>query len=278
MDNFAGVATVNYDGGIAVGATATVDDAVTGITVGANMGVVNGAGALVVDLKVDGATDEVTVNLNKVGTADSLGTLNADDAETLNINVNDDPAVVGTGTLALVTLAANDATTVKLTSTANLTVAAATSVGITSFDASASTGTLGLVGLDFAAAGANIKLGAGADTFGAVGAANGATGLGADTITLGAGADKIFYTNVNQSGALKVDTITDFVAGTDDIDTTTLGTTSTAFFRGTHANFGAAQGALTGVVGEAVFDASTSTFWVDADGNATLNAGDLQSS
>jgi hypothetical protein len=118
--------------------------------------------------------------------------------------------------LALGTLAANDATTVTINAAANLTVAAATSVGITSLNASASTGTLGLTGLDFAAAGATIMLGAGADTFGSL--TVDATGAGADTVTLGAGADTIFYTALAQSAGSKVDTITDFVSGTDVIN------------------------------------------------------------
>lgn len=274
MDNFTGIGTVNYDAGL--GGATIVDDAVTGLTVGVD--VTAGGNNLTVDLKTDGTTDALTVAIDEVGTADALGTVNIDDAETANVSVDDDTTVTGTGTVTVANLSINDATSLNLSGNANLTIGAFTGPAtdvLATVDASGMTGNLTVTGLGALLhnTASTITLGTGNDTI------NGGTGIGADAITLGTGTDTVFYTAANQSSAGLVDTIADFTSGTDVVDVTALlgGAPSSTNFVGNFGNFGAAQGALTGgATPSAVFDSSTNTLWVDTVGFGTLDANDLQ--
>lgn len=274
MDAFAGVDTVIYTQGVADGATSSVNNAVSGITVQADT-LVGGTGNLTVDLKTDGAADVVNVDLMAVDAGDRIGTLTADDAETLNISVGD-ATLAGNGDLTIARLVLGDTTHLTLSGDADVTVNAITNPGtavLSTFDASGLTGDLTIGGLNTANAGASITLGSGDDVYTV------ATSNGADTITLGTGADRIEYSNVAQSDR-NMDTITDFVSGTDIVDVRALmggiGFASSVQFVGNRATFSQAQGALSGLTADAVFDVNESILWVDVDSNGTLDNNDFR--
>jgi hypothetical protein len=228
MDSFTGLTKVIYDAGITAGATATVDDAVTGIEVEVDAS--NTTGALTVDLKTDGTADAITVTLDAVGGAESFGAIDASDAETLNISVDDD-STDASGALTIASLTLGDATTLSLSGDAAVTFTAVTdptTAVLASVNSSAMTDSLTLAAFDLVSTGGTVTLGSGNDTitFG--------TASGADTIDLSKGGDDtVTYTALAQSDAGHTDTITGFTAGSDDVDLRTLAgqniTTSSQF-------------------------------------------------
>ncbi len=282
MDNFPGVVNVDYVAGL--GGATTVDDAVSGITVEVNVDAV--AQNLTVDLKTDATEDVVNFQFDAIGAADNLGTVNADDAETLNIQVNDDAAVAGTGALRIATLSAQNATTLNISGDADLNIANANDPAtpvLSSLNATDLSGDLTVAATNFAAGGANIVLGSGDDTL------TFAAATGADSITLGDGADTVVYNALAQSDR-DMDTITDFVSGTDVVDVRALmggvGIAAANQFVGNRATFAQAQGALIGDANAdgilqtneigAVFQQDEQILWVDLDGNGTLDNNDLR--
>lgn len=274
MDAFAGVAKVIYDAGLTNGATSSVVNAVSGITVEVDT-LAAGTGNLTVDLKVDGAADVVTIELDGIAAGHAVGTINVDDAETLNISADDDTPT-GNGAVTIGNLVLTDTRTLNLSGDADITLAAATNPGVPVLNvvnAGTVTGNLSITGLNTAASGATITLGAGADVF------NVATSNGADVITLGLGADRIVYTAVPQSDS-DMDRITDFVSGTDIVDVRALlggALASSNQFVGNFATFAQAQGALVGGLAfSAVFQQDEKILWVDADGNGTLDNNDFR--
>jgi len=312
LANFAGVSRVNFEAGQA--GAVTVSKAPSAVTVGV-FKVDTVAHNLTVNLAADAAADAVTIELHDIGTADAAGTLSTatstTEFETVNLVVRDDTTVDGVGKVTVANINTVDGTTATLQFATAMTIdtnatlvitAATTNVatgntagdvnGLSSLDASASTGNINAIELDYQAvttggntAGATIKLGAGNDSM--------VAGNGADTITLGAGKDVIYYGTVAQSDR-DMDTITDFVSGTDILNIAsssagslvnwgaTNGTfTSAAQFAGNRANFGEAQGALAGkssgtATVNAVFQIDTNTLWVDANGDGTLDNSDFR--
>lgn len=270
MDDFSGVGTVYYSAGL--GGATTVDDAVTGITVKVDVGAV--AQNLTVDLKTDGASDVVNLQLNKIGAADNLGIVTVDDAETLNINVSDDAAVDGTGVLTIASLALTDTTTLNLSSNADLrvTFANVATPQLAVLDGSTSTGDLTIVAADFAAAGATITLGSGDDTLDLTGS----TAAGADTIDLSQGGDDtVIYTAVAQSTGITSDTVVGFESG-DVIDVTALGVVASARFLGNAVDTTAAETELTAGTITAIYVQSDSALIVDANADGNIGDGDLR--
>lgn len=105
-------------------------------------------------------------------------------------------------------------------------------------------------------------------------------GVGADTLTGGAGVDTFVYTAVGDSrGVSGVDTITDFVTGTDklQIAVTLAGAATTANlarFNNTAATVGSGLVQLDGAVGAEIIDAGYSTdgtYFIDLDGDGNIN-------
>ena len=270
MDSFSGITKVIYDAGITANGTATVDDAVSGVTVevdAANL--VAADGSLVVDLKTDGSSDVVTVAIDAVGAGEGIATLNAADAETLNISVDDD-TTDATGTFTIATLVASDATKLVLSGDSAITITATTDPStavLAELDASAATDKLTISGTDFAKGGATITLGSANDTL-----TFSTNATGADTIDLSKGGDdKIVYTAKAQSDTDR-DIVKGFTSGSDDIDLTGLvgqNVISSSQFAGVGASFAEAQGLLDGTK-VAVFNAGTNTLWVDIDADSIL--------
>lgn len=234
------------------------------------------------------------------GANQTLGTLSTPDAETLNIDINETAADRG---LTINNLNAPDlnGATLTITGDGNLTIVDGAASGLTSVNASASTGNIDVAGIfgdaannglqDVFSGTSNISITTGGGADRVTGVNNAArvdtinTGAGndiiiattgADVMTLGAGSDVIGYTALAQSSAAAVDTVTDFVSGTDQFDFTQL-LGGNATFVGNFANFGAAQGAVNnGGAVEAVFQQDTNSLWVDVNNDGTLNANDLQ--
>jgi len=269
MDNFSGVTKVIYDVGVTANGTATVDDALTGISVhvdAANL--VAADGSLTVDLKTDGSADVVTVEIDSVAAGEGMATLTAGDAETLNISVDDD-TTDATGTYTFAAIAAGDATSVVLSGDSEITISGFTDPTVpvlATIDASAATDKVSISGVNFVKTGATITLGSANDTF------TFDTADGADTVDLSkGGSDKVVYTALAQSDDA-TDTIKGFTSGDDDIDLTGLvgrNVTSSTQFAGVGSSFSEAQGKLNGTK-VAVFDSSSNTLWVDIDADSVL--------
>lgn len=295
LANFASIDTVNYTstgigtGNSLTGAT-TITNARPTLTVSQDAGTVGNT--LSVALAANGAADNLTLNINKVGAADTVGAITAAQWDVIKLNVADDAAVAGQGTVTSGGLTAANATSVTLTSDANVTFTGAVGgAALTSFDASTVTGKIDFTAttITTAVGGATVKLGSGADRLVIT---NSGTATAGDTITLGAGADTVIYTTLAQSTDKSTDTITDFVSGTDKLDLIGLGLTSGVQFVGVRSSFALAQGALTTAIDgvQAVFQADTNTLWLDLNsdgqldqsdfrviltGNSTITAGDL---
>ena len=279
LSKFAGVNSVIYTstgigtGNSLIGATTVTK---TGATQSVTIDAGTVANTLGVSVATDGASDALTVNINKVGAADLAGAITATDFDAVTLNIADDAAVAGVGVLSLGGLTAAKAKSVTITNNTDVTTTGVVGGALlTSLDASASTGKLDLsVGVTTALTGSTIKLGSSDDKLVVNATAGAATG--GDTITLGAGKDLVTYTGLAQSGDKTTDTITDFVSGTDKLDLTGLGLVSSALFLGSRGSFGLSQGALTNVVGQTVLQSDANTLWIDIDGNGQLDAKDFR--
>ncbi len=128
----------------------------------------------------------------------------------------------------------------------------------------------GGVGDDYLSGGNN------ADTLdGGAGADQLEGGLGADTQTGGDGDDMFWFFAVNESQGTTKDTITDFVSETDMLNFNPI-TGGAGSYLGEANGYGAVLTSLTGGgVAEAVLDTSTSTLYLDANGDAILDANDM---
>ncbi|WP_137803482.1 calcium-binding protein [Caulobacter sp. 3R27C2-B] len=273
-----------------------------------------GAGTNTVNLG-EGFTNGLTVNLTTGN--DTVNATTAPGAVTINANAANISAsdFITGGTSANDVLAVKadnsraDLTNLRAVETINTVVGAAASddliLDLNSDLVIAANGTLTVSAAALTDTGATITLdasdvttstkkvvftgGAGADSvYGGAGndTIDGASGVdvlfggaGADQLTGGAGADKFTYSTVAQSASTTVDTITDFVSGTDTvvIETALLGG-KTLNFVGNQSSFGAAQGATTAGDNKVdyVLQTDTNTLWIDINDDGTLNANDIQ--
>lgn len=208
--------------------------------------------------------------------------------------------VLSNGTLAAgtnaVVLSDTTATTasvtdVVITGANGITVSSANTgaASITSIDASAATGNVNMNALAVKASGANIKGGSGADVIsGGAGADTIVAGagndtingtVGADNITLGDGADKVVYTAATQSTTNSgVDTINDFVSGTDAFDISALLAATPGSFKGNQDTFSASQNSVVAGDGvlDVVFQKDEKVLWIDMNDDGLLNAADFR--
>ena len=96
-------------------------------------------------------------------------------------------------------------------------------------------------------------------------------GAGKDGLTGDAGKDVFEFTGpATDSNGTTVDTITDFVSGTDKIDTATV-----VVYVGGANGYGAVLTSLTGVAYQGVLDTSTSSLYIDVNGDAVLDTNDM---
>jgi DNA-binding MurR/RpiR family transcriptional regulator len=95
-------------------------------------------------------------------------------------------------------------------------------------------------------------------------------------MTGGTGVDTYIYTAVTHSQGTKIDVITNFQVGTggDVIDLSGV-TGGTGQFLGVANGYGAVLMSLTGSAGDTVLDASTSTLYIDVNGDGALDSADM---
>jgi Ca2+-binding RTX toxin-like protein len=100
-------------------------------------------------------------------------------------------------------------------------------------------------------------------------------GQGSDTLTGGAGVDTFYFGSVSHSQGVTTDTITDFTSGEDLIDLSNV-EWGTGFYSGEANGYGAVLTSLTASGdSQAVLDTSTSTLYVDVNGDGLLNDQDI---
>lgn len=285
------VATVTYASGTGAATLTGVNSGVSIVAqdAGTSLGVT-------VTNASTGTADVVSLTIGKTGatgtTGLAAGTLTATNVETIAVTSNGlDGNTSNTNTL---TVAGTSAKTVTVAGATNFTLTQSGS-SVSSYDATAATGKQNTAGITFAAAGAtvvggsaadtlttgvevnSITGGAGADTIsagggndtvdGGAGNDNITGGAGADVLTGGADADTFSYAAATESSVTAMDTIKDFVSGTDKISGT-----GALKFKG---NFGDIVTGLASVsaVGDAFLVTSTNTLYVSGDGNGSLNDG-----
>ncbi len=119
-----------------------------------------------------------------------------------------------------------------------------------------------------------ISGGAGADTI--------TGGLLADSLTGGIGADTFVYASVAQSSGANVDSITDFVSATDKLNVTlnystiSSGAVVNAVVQTAAAGLAAAQDALSGARGEAIYDTTGSALYINFNADNLLTSSDYK--
>ncbi|RPE73134.1 hypothetical protein EDC62_0845 [Tibeticola sediminis] len=292
-----------------IGQNLTLDNLATNGTVTWTTGQTAGTSTTI---NVAGAASNSSdiINLAISNTASiSAQTVTVANVETVNLNT-DDSAATPSGTIAhTLTLDAANAKTLNVTGDAGVTLtlsAGSTALetintsGVTKGAVSVTTvgtGSVTLTGGDTnttfnastvgATKSATIVTGAGNDTItgGAgddtINAGNGTNsitgGSGKDIMTGGTGVDTYVYTAATDSQGTKVDVITNFQvgAGGDVIDVSAISGTAGQFL-GIANGYGAV---LTALVNNnktnAVFDSSTSTLYIDVDGDAALTSADM---
>jgi Ca2+-binding RTX toxin-like protein len=285
----------------ALGGSMTLDNMQTGGTLELNGG---NDGETIVNLATDGANDSFNIILND-GIGSSDGLVHLAGIETLNVSQLDtDQFGHRLG------LDAADATTVTVTGEAGV-LFNNDFASLTSFDASGVTGTgdMGavsvvtnadadtsltggagddsLTGSDQADDSDTINGGAGDDAlFGRAGDDNLSGGdgdddltggLGIDNMSGGAGNDTFHFNVVGDSQGVTVDNIADFISGEDTIDLSAI-EQGTGSYAGEANGYGAVLTTLSGAAtGDslAVLDTSTSTLYVDVNGDGVLNDFDM---
>lgn len=251
-------------------------------------------------------TSDVLNLVVKGSAAVGAGTVTVANVETINLNT-DDTASTPSGIVHTMTLTAGAAKTLTVTGDAGVTLTLTGSTALATIDTSGVTKgavtvtTVGTGSVTFkggatdttidastvvATKVATITTGAGNDsiTGGAgddvINAGNGTNtiegGGGADTMTGGSGVDTYVYSFVTDSQGTKVDVITNFQVGTggDVIHVSAL-TGGTGAYLGEANGYGAVLTSLTGTAGDTVLDKSTSTLYIDIDGNAALTSADM---
>lgn len=298
--------TVN---GMASGGTLEIDAAQTGSVVNVTNALVGTADVLNVKIADSALVAAGTITAANVETIHLLtddtaatptgiqhtATLTAANATTLTVAGDAGVALTLTGSTALTSIDTSAVTkgAVSVTTVGTDSVTMTGGATNTTFNASSVDGThsatittgagndtiTGGAGDDVIHAGNGTNTvvgGAGVDTIvGGTGVDTITGGAGADTLTGGAGADVFLYAAVGDSQGVTVDTITDFVSGTDKINLNAI-SGGTGAYLGEAVGYGAVLTALTaGGSAEAVLDTSTHTLYVDVNGDGILNANDM---
>ncbi|MEO1751812.1 DUF4214 domain-containing protein [Thiofaba sp. EF100] len=261
-----------------------VKDAATGTSDVLNL-VVTGSAAVVAGTVT--VANVETINLNADDTAASPGgsfahtmTLTAAAAKTLNVTGDAGATLTLTGSTALETIDTSGVTKGAVSVTTVATNKSVTMTGgntDTTFDASSITDNTKVATITTGSGDDTITGGAGDDVINAGNGTNSITGGGGkDTMTGGTGVDTYVYSLATDSQGTKVDVITNFQVGTggDVIDLSGV-TGGWGAYLGVANGYGAVLTSLTGAVGETVLDASTSTLYVDVDGDAALTSADM---
>lgn len=302
--NLANLDNINYVSlaGAVVGQTLTLSNVTTGVTVNANSGA---AGIIDVTLATNGVADTINFGVSNT-TAKTVFKLDASEYETIAITTDDSATTATSIAHIITTLDATAATALTITGDAGLTVGTLTGTALTSINASNVTAGAVTFTTGALAAASTINGGAGNDVISAASALaavtlngnagndtltggtvadiiNGGAGndliygnQGADNLTGGTGADIFAVTTATHSNGVNVDTVTDFIVGTDKI-ATVIGVNAgeTITYLGEANAYGSVLTSFTGVDNQAVLDTSTNTIYIDVDGSQTLDAVDI---
>jgi S-layer protein len=279
LNNLASGGTVNYTTAQTANAIVTVTNAAAGTDDVLNVGIENVAG---INVQTITAANVETVNIATDDTAATptgiahTATLTAANAKALTVSGDAGITLTLTGSTALATIDTSSVTkgAVSVTTVGTGSVTMTGGDTDTTFNASSATKA------------ATITTGAGDDTtIGGAGddiinAGNGINNIlgggGKDTLSGGTGVDTYFYTAVTDSQGTKVDVISNLEVGTggDVIDMSAV-TAGTGAYLGEANGYGAVLTSMTGTVGDTVLDSSTSTLYIDVDGDAALNSNDM---
>jgi S-layer protein len=286
LNNIASNATVTFAAGQTEGKTTIVNvlNAATNTNDVLNIGVSSSSSGI--DVKTVTVADVETINLNTDDTAATPSgiahtmTLTAAAAKTLNVSGDAGVTLTLTGSSALETINTSGVTKGGVSVATVATNKSVTMTGgntDTKFDASSITDGTKVATITTGAGNDTITGGAGNDVINAGNGTNTITGGGgADTMTGGTGVDTYKYSAVAESQGTNVDVITNFQvgAGGDVIDVSAI-TTEGGSFLGIANGYGAVLTSLTKTKGDAVFDKSTSTLYIDVDGSGTLDSADM---
>lgn len=279
----------------------TISGLNTGATV--NFGAAASATGDTTTLTVTGAgvqtADVLNVQLAGADAAQDFGVLSAAGVETLNLELDNTGTTPTAANAFTVGLGAADHTTVNISGDASAVIDTPLT-SVKTVDASASTGNVtvdvtgnandvtmtGGAGVNTFTGGAGkdtidggegndvLDGGAGADVLiGGAGDDNLSGGAGADMLTGGEGADTFTFAVATDSNGVNVDTIADFMIGTDKLAITTAH--GNGKYVGEANGYGAVLTAFTGATDEAVLDTSTNTLYVDVNGDQALDAADM---
>ena len=284
LDNLATNGTVTWTSAQTVGTSTTINvkDAATNTNDVINLGISSsGAG---IDVKTVTVANVETVNLNTddsaatpTGIAHTL-TLTAANAKTLTVFGDAGVTLTLTGSTALETINTSGVTkgAVSVTTVADKSVTLTGGDTDTTFDASSITTATNSATITTGAGNDTITGGAGDDIINAGNGTNTITGGGGkDIMTGGTGVDTYVYKLVTDSQGTKVDVITNFQVGTGGDVINLQAVTGSGTFLGVANGYGAVLTSLTGTPGDTVLDASTSTLYVDVDGDAALTSADM---
>ncbi|MCG8609792.1 MAG: hypothetical protein MI864_04575 [Pseudomonadales bacterium] len=261
--------------------TADVNNTITSLAEGSNVEVRVGQTALtVVQTGADTAgslSDTFTFTMNPAASATQTA-LTFDAIETVSLVSTTSATDPSTVTNTITTLNADGLGTLNISGAAHLAIGTLTDQ-VDIVDASTATGNVTLnVNATNTTEAVLYKGSAGVDTINGSGFDDNISGnagndviegeAGADTLTGGAGADTFVYTTIADSSSATVtsnDSVTDFVAGTDDFDVTNVPASVVA--------------AATGSISAASFNADIDALLTTATANhvqvLTANAGDL---
>jgi Ca2+-binding RTX toxin-like protein len=266
-------------------ATLTIADAaggtLTGLAAGGTVNLTTGGNATVTNATGwTGTADALTVNVGAATTAGALAssTVSATGIETATIN---NLALSNNANARTVGVSGANLKTLVVTGNADTTIAGG-GAALTSIDASGVNGAVSVTATT-AAAGFSLTTGAGNDALSGgsgadtlIGGSGNDTltgGVGVDVLTGGAGADTfVFGANTSaiaySSNAANIDTITDFVSGTDKLSIAALTASST--YIGSFANYSSGLNAMT-AGNQAFFVTGESNLYVVATANTTAS-------
>ena len=294
--NLANLDNINYisvDG--ANGATLT--NVTSGVTVNANSGTI---GVLDVTQTTDSTADTINIGISNTA-AQTVFKLDASEFETISITTDDSAATATNIAHVITTLDATAATSLTIAGDAGLTIGTLTGTALTTINASNVTAGAVTITTGALAAAATINGGAGNDVISAAAALAAVTlngnagndyliggtvadvinggagndillgGAGADALTGGEGRDMFTVLTATHSNGTTVDTVSDFVSGTDFLSAGN----HAIVYAGEAASYGTVLTSLTSTAYQAVMDTSTKTVYIDVDGSGTLDAADI---
>lgn len=247
-------------------------------------------GLITVAPATNGVNESLNVNIAQAYVSGS-GQYAFDGIETLNITTKQTAPNAAAYTQEVINIDGSDARTITVSGSVGIDFTGSFA-NLTSFNASGITGSANAVAKGVyvettTSANASLTGGAGNDTLiggsgddtivgGAgddiiIGGLGAGTGNKGDTLTGGAGDDIFRFFDALESNGINADVITDFNVADDMID---VGFAVT--YTGQAQDYGSVLTELDGTVGQAVYDTSTNSLYIDVNGDADLTDADYK--